>query len=378
MKLRPHQARIVKQNPRKALLVHEMRTGKSLIAKLWSEHPDRNDNAVVVCMKSNKKDWVELCPHATVYTKEEFKRDWQEIERPTCIVVDECHNFASPLFIAKLRSQLAEALYYFIKNNPEMDILLLTATPLTNNPASLHTLLSYLGKNIDWKEYRDRYYTLERRPYLPHPAWLPKAGWRIRANKTLEKYADIVSLKDCVDSLPPVIEEVVKVKIKPKVFTDDEEYHWTKAHLHEQTFKVSKIKDIAQGHRKLILVCHYTAQIDFLKEKLEKLRPVYVLDGRTKDSSNLIKEAQQSPDCFFIVQSSMGMGFDGYMFGALVFVSMGHRVLDAVQMKGRLTSVDNPKPCLYYYITASGDSWDKKIYNSVIKEGVDFDIHKYE
>jgi hypothetical protein len=224
MNLRPHQQRFIDKNPDRALLLWEMRTGKSLPAKLWSEHPSRNAGAVIVCLKQNKKDWERLCPDAIVKTKEEFKRDWKEIPNPTCIVVDEVHNFLAPLFIAKKRSQLAESLYNFIRKYPKIHVLLLTATPLTNDPASLHTLLTYLGLYCDWKNYQQRFYELQYKPFLPRPAWFPKPRWRDEANKILESkdMVDIVSLKDCVDSLPAVIEEPIVVKTEPYEYADDE------------------------------------------------------------------------------------------------------------------------------------------------------------
>jgi len=376
MELRPHQERIVKANPSKALLVHEMRTGKSLIAKLWSEHPDRNRNAIVICMKANKKSWEELCPSATVYTKEEFKKHHKSIVAPTAIVVDEAHNFASPLFIAKRRSQLAESLYNVLKKYPETHLLLLTATPLTNDPASLHTLLTYLGHYIPWKEvYQPMFYELQHKPFLPRAAWFPKEGWRGKANEILRKYADIVSLADCVDYLPPVTSEVIRVKSDKRVYADDEEYHWTKDHIHEQKNKPAVIRELGAGHRKLVVVCHYTEQIDTFAKQLAKDKPVFVLDGRTKDQGDIIKQAQESEDCFFIVQAKMGVGWDGYMFGAMVFASFDHRVISHTQMVGRLTSVDNPRPRVYYYLVAG--RWDKLIYESVMA-GEDFNPHKYD
>ena len=373
--LRPHQRRIVETNPQKALLVHEMRTGKSLIAKLWLEHPSRNQNPYVVCLKQNKKDWLELCPTATVYTKEEFKKYRSLIKNPTAIVIDEAHNFAAPLFITKKRSQLVEAMYSLVKQNPEMDVLLLTATPLSNDPASLHTLLTFIGHYIDWKEYQRQFYTLEYKPFLPRPAFFPIKDWRAKANEILTKYADIVSLADCVDFLPPVIEEIIRVKTPPRPYADDEDYHWTKDHLHEQSLKLPEIRKVGSGYRKVILVCHYTAQIDELQKELSKDRPVYVLDGRSKDPSTVKRMAQEDTDCYFIVQAAMGFGWDGYMFGCMVLVSMAHRQINYTQMLGRLTSVDHPKPCVYYYLL--GGKWDGIIYKT-LKEGEDFNPHKYE
>lgn len=375
MTLRPHQQRFVDQNPDYALLVWEMRLGKSIPAKLWSEHSKRNSNATIICLKSNKQYWVELCPNATVYTKEEFKKHWRDITNPSCLVVDEAHNFAAPLFITKKRSQQAEALYNFIKQNPKMHVLLLTATPLTNDPASIHTLLTYIGHYIDWKVYQQRFYKLEYKPFLPRPAYFPVKDWRQKANDLVQKYADIVSLADCVDSLPPTEDIVIKTKTAKHPYADDEDYHWTKDHKAEQPNKLQTIKEIGTGYRKVILVCHYTEQIDYLAKKLESDKPVYVVDGRTKDQEQTIKEAQASPDAYLIVQAKMGMGWDGYQFGCMVFVSMGHRVSDHTQMKGRLTHLEHPKPQIFYYLVSDG-KWDSHIYRSIM-QGEDFNPLKY-
>lgn len=374
MNLRPHQQRLLEENPDHALLVHEMRTGKSLIGKHWTEHPRRNKHAVIVCLKQNKQDWIDLCPNATVYTKEEFKKFWTDIKGPTCILVDEAHNFAAPLMIAKKRSALAESMFYFIEKHSGIHVMLLTATPLTNDPASLHTLMAYLGKEWDWKKYQEYFYKLEYKPFLPRPAWFPQKNWRVKANKLLEKHADIVSLADCVDSLPPETHEVIEVK-PGKYESDEWEHNWVEEHMAEQENKLPEIKKIGAGYRKVILVCKYTKQIDDLAKKLKNDKPVFVLDGRTKDHAKIKKAAQESSDCYFIVQAKMGMGWDGYMFGCLVFVSMDHRVIDFTQMVGRLTSVDHQKPLVYYYLLAE-KKWDKLIYKSVVKDGIDFNIHR--
>lgn len=373
--LRPHQQRLLEENPDRALLVHEMRTGKSLIGKNWVEHPRRNKNPVVICLKQNKQDWLDLCPNATVYTKEEFKKHYKEIQNPTAVLVDEAHNFAAPLYKAKKRSQLAEALFSFIKSNPDIHVLLLTATPLTNEPASLHTLLTYLGKYCDWKNYQSRFYVLEHKPFLAFPAWFPKPNWRKEANEILKKHADIVSLEDCVDSLPPETHEVIKIKGCKYEYAEDEDRHWTKDHYAEQCNKAKEIKRLGDGHRKVIVVCHYTQQIDDLQKQLESHKPVFVLDGRTSDPHTVKKEAQEADDCYFIVQAKMGFGWDGYMFGCMVFASLAHRQIDFTQMLGRLTSVDNPKPRVYY--TLVGGKWDQRIYDTLLV-GEDFNPHKYE
>ncbi len=125
MTLWPHQERVIRENPKKAILAHEMRTGKSLIAATWIDLPEQAGNTYIVTPKQNKRDWIKMGTKATVLTKEEFKKFKPTIVKPTAIVVDEAHYFASALFIrkGKGRSQLASALYSLVKDNPDMHVL---------------------------------------------------------------------------------------------------------------------------------------------------------------------------------------------------------------------------------------------------------------
>ena len=210
-------------------------------------------------------------------------------------------------------------------------------------------------------------------PFLPRPAWFPKKDWRRRANELLRKYADIVSLKDCVDYLPKEEDVILNIVTPLRRYSPDEFRTWTTDHRQEQIDKHKTI--LGFGHRKLIIVCHYTEQIDELKEKLEDNRPTFILDGRTKDQAEVIKEAQAEEDCFLIVQASMGEGFDGYMFDAIVFASMPHTVRFHTQMRGRLTTLDpaHIKPKIFYYLL--GGKWDKKIFKAIMA-GEDWNPYK--
>jgi hypothetical protein len=167
--------------------------------------------------------------------------------------------------------------------------------------------------------------------------------------------------------------EIIKVKTPKYVPPLDEIVTWTHEHQHEQIGKAEVIKGL--GYRKLIVVCHYTAQIDLLANELAKDREVFVLDGRTKDPSTVKKQAQESDECYFIVQASMGMGWDGYMFGAIVFASMSHKSVDHTQMKGRLRSLEDLHPVVYHYLI--GGKWDQRIYDSILANQ-DFNPHIYK
>lgn len=373
-KLWPHQQRVVKENPKRAILAHEMRTGKSLIGAHWVDHPKRAGNTYIVTPKQNKTDWIKMNTRAVVLTKEEFKKHRSMILRPTAIVVDEAHYFASALFMrkGKGRSQLSEALYTLIQDNPDMHVLLLTATPIRQDAWSLHTLLCYIGVYYDWKQWRDDFFILTRLPFLAWPIYVPRPDWRIKIRPYLEKHCDIVSLRDIVDDLPPMEPEFIKIKHAPYKRPEDEIVNWTHEHQYEQQDKYKEILKL--GYRKILIAAHYTAQIDELQKHLEKDRPVFVLDGRTKDAATVKLAAQEADDCYFIVQASMGFAFDAWMFGAMVFASMSHSCVHHTQMLGRMRHLEHLKKVPLYYLM--GGRWDKRIYET-IEKGRDFNPHEY-
>ncbi len=369
--LYPHQQHFLDRNPDKAILAWEMRTGKSLPASIWIDDPKRAGNTYIITPKQNKKDWEAFHTKATVLSKEEFKKLAPSIAPPTAIVVDEAHYFGSALF-QKGRSQLASALYTLLKENPECHVLLLTATPVRQDAWSLHSLLCYIGIYYDWKEWQGIFFEKVKLPFLRFPAWMPKSDWRSKIRIPLEKHCDIVSLKDCVEYLPPATSEIIKIKQKPYKRPVDEVVTWTHEHRHEQQGKGAEILKL--GYKKLIVVAHFTEQIDALAKELSEEKLVLVLDGRTKDADAVKRQAQEVEECYFIVQASMGFGFDGYMFGAVVFASMSHSCTHHTQMLGRQRNLEHLRITKTYYLI--GGRWDQRIYDT-IQAGREFNPHAY-
>ncbi len=383
MQLRPHQARFVDDDPDRAILAWEMRVGKSLPAAIWVDRPKRNRNAFIVSPKQNNKDWKDMGTKATVLTKEEFLK--ADIVDPSAIVIDEAHYFASALFIRRGagRSRIAEKLYRLVQQYPDMHVLLLTATPVRQDAWSLHTLLCFVGLYYPWKEWREWFFTKEQMPFITRPkwmkpgeipmAWVARPDWRIRIRPYLEQHCNIISLRDIVDDLPPIEDTEIRIKHAPYEKPMDELVNWMHEHQYEQTDKHKEILKLE--YRKILIVAHYTDQIDELKKELSKEKTVYVLDGRTKDADAVKKAAQSDDDCYFIVQSSMGFGFDGWMFSAIVFVSMSHSCLNHTQMLGRMRHQDHLHTVPAYYLL--GGRWDKRILDT-IKAGKDFNPHVYD
>jgi len=369
MDLMPHQKEILDINPSKALLNWEMRVGKSLPASIWIDMPCRSGNAYIICKKKNKQSWLDFKTKATVLTKEEFKKT--TIVNPTAIVVDECHWFGSSPF-QKGRSELSTKLYNLVKEYPDCDILGLSATMIGQNPWRLHTLLCYIGVYYDWKEWRKQFFELKRMPFLRFPTWFPKKNWRAGVEKIRDKHCYTKALSEIVEYLPPAETKIIRIKQKKYVKPVDEIVTWVHEHRHEQTGKVNEILDL--GYKKLIIVVNYLSQIDELAKELEKEKPVYVVDGRTKNSEDVIKQAQEAEECYLIVQSGCGEGWDGWMFGAMVFVSMSHSSTNHTQMLGRQRHPQHLRITETYYIL--GGRWDERIYNTIL-EGENFNPFKY-
>lgn len=369
MPLYPHQQAFLDKNLTKALICFETGTGKTRTAVEWLRR--YQGNAWVIVPKRIKKKWqVDLSDvKATVVTKEEFKK--LDITNPTALIIDEAHAHASALF-TKGRSQLAEHTYNLIRKYPQMPVLLLTATPISSTPANLHTLLTYTGVYIPWPTWRDRFYNLERLPYLPRPAYIPKKDWRQLIQPVLLQYAHVALMKDCVDVLPPITEEIISVPAgKFKVEVEWEPMAaFVAEHRHEQTKKAEKIREIGVGYRKVVVVAYFREQIEELEKELKKDKTVYVLHGGVADQEAVIKQAQEDEECFLICQSSIGAGFDLNTFAIMIFASQGYSYLASVQMKGRIRRIHDLKPVKYIYLL--GGRIDRAI-KKRIELGKDFD-----
>ena len=373
MRLYKHQKEFLDKNPDRALICFDTGVGKTLTAVEWLR--SRQNNALVVVPKRIKKKWQKELGDvkATVVTKEEFKK--LDFKNPSALVLDEAHFASAPLF-TKQRSQIATRVYNFIKTNPDMPVLLLTATPISSTPANLHSLLCYIGEYYDWKSWREEFYELKKLPYLPYPAWLPKSNWRKNIQKYLVKHAHIALMKDCVDYLPPVTEEVIK--LPPKKFIAQSEWEPMKAfveeHRFEQLDKPKVIREIGEGYSKVVVVAHFREQIEQLYKELSKDKQTYVLHGGIKDQEEVIKQAQEDSECYLIVQASIGAGFDLDTFAVMIFASQGYSYVSNIQMRGRIRRIHALKPIKYISIQAG--RCDKSVAKQ-LELGKDFDPNHF-
>lgn len=186
----------------------------------------------------------------------------------------------------------------------------------------------------------------------------------------INKYTHTALMADMVD-LPKETHEIIKLKAPN--YEENEEWEpmaqFVADHRLEQLSKIDTIKDISRGYRKVVVVAHYREQIDDIYKKISKERDTFVLDGRTRDAQSVIKEAEASPECYLIIQASVGAGFELPSFAVMIFASQGYSVRNWVQMTGRIKRINSLKPTKFFYLI--GGRCDKMIYDS-IKAGKDF------
>ncbi len=372
-----HQQRFIEQNPDRALLVWETGTGKTVAACEWlKKRPKRR--ALVICPKAIVGKWerdlaVDKAKADVVAMSQLNKIN---LGKYGALVLDEAHHFSSPLFGGG-RSQRTEIIYEFIRTHPNTQVLLLTATPVRSTPWNIHTLATFIGQYQDWKKFREEFFYFTDLYGRWH--YEKRKDWRTRVRPKVESIADIVLMKDCVD-VPTQSEKVIEIpwtqkdeSVLDKTYSDVAS-EWHRRHRAENgKNKFDVLKNLLDGYRKAIVVCHYTQQIDDYVGYIGEERAVYVLDGRTKNQDAVIEAAKAADDCIFIVQASMGAGFDAAEFSVVVFASLSFRYIDLVQMKGRVKRINNLHENLFIYLI--GGECDKAVYET-IQKGRDFDVHQ--
>ncbi len=374
MKLYAHQKRFLDKNLDRALLGWETGTGKTIAACEWlKKRPERK--ALIIVPKAIVEKWERDIKETGVKNahiiamSQVHKVNLDDYE---ALVIDEAHHWSSPIFTSE-RSKRVETLYKYVRKNPKAHILLMTATMIRSTPWNIQTLGTFIGQYWDWRQFRKTFFHFTDMFGRWH--WEPKKDWRVQIRPYVERISEIVLLSECAD-IPKQSEEITKIPWTPldeagllSAYMEPSK-EWHARHRAEQgRKKFDKIMEIMDGYRKAIVVCNYTEQIDRYVEWIGAERQVFVLDGRTKDQDATIEAAKKSDDCIFIVQASMGAGFDASEFSVVIFASMSFRFVDMIQMRGRVLRVNNLHENLFIFLLAGKN--DAAVYNQV-KKGLDF------
>ncbi len=154
-KLYDHQKRIIDENKLWTGLFLGTGSAKTRTALEMAEAP-----ILVICPKQQREDqtWQKnamkfgIKKKMDVISKEDLRRDWQELDAYKTVIVDECHYMLgiSPEIRQRNRveipktSQLFEALYSYIQKHPPKRFYLCSATPVSK-PFNLFAIGVLLG-----------------------------------------------------------------------------------------------------------------------------------------------------------------------------------------------------------------------------------------
>lgn len=373
-----HQQDFITRNKNRDLLVWEGGLGKTFAGCMWL-NKRKSLKALVVCPKAIigkwKRDLESEDVIADVCSRDDIKKI--DLNKYQCLILDEAQDHASEIF-SKSRSQRTTVLYNYVRQNPKAHILLLTATPVRSTPWNIHTLAVYLGVYWDPKKFREEFFHFTDLYGRWH--YEKNKDWRIKIRPYIESIADIKLMSDVVD-VPIQHHQVVEIKWNKKQEAQlNKEYlepsaEWHARHRAENgKEKFDALKTILDKYRKILVVCYYTEQINDYAKKIGEDRQVFVLNGQTKNQDEVIREAQESDDCVFLVQASMGSGFDADKFSVVVFASMSFRYIDYAQMKFRVKRIHNLHENTFIHLL--GGKCDKGVYDT-INEGKDFDPIEY-
>lgn len=397
MELYKHQLDFLKQNPNKSALVWSCGTGKTRTAIEWGH--GWHGGVIVICPKALKANWEREIAYYSrhagfeVFTKEEFRKDWERYGGAKAIIVDEVHNgFLTPHF----KSQMSKALRDYIKKYDVPRVLLLSATVYTSSPWNIYQLASLLGYKWDWYKFYYRFFNrvrMGRREIA-----VPKEGCEKDLAYVTKNIASVVNIYDILDvplqnhSEPEyfALSESQKISIND-TYDPLPIVRYTLQHQIEQgiligneftppkIFKSDKnerILSLVEENPKIAIVCRYNVQIDVLNKLLKDYKPL-IIRGDVKDRDTVTRQAESSDKCVVLIQADCAEGYELPSFPLCVFASMSYSYTKWEQICGRFLRMNRPSRTTFIYLLTEGESIDQGVYDAV-KRKEDFKIELFK
>jgi len=393
MKLYNHQIAFLKKNPKKCLLAWEMGTGKTRVAIEWVKQ-NKFKQVAIICPKALKENWNREAERwelestrYIVFSKEEFRKLWAKIAWTEAIIVDEAHYFAG------IKSAMTKSLMHFLKKNKVNNILLLTGTPYLSTPFNVYVLAHHLGYKINYMDFKFKFFNFVQMGARLIP--VVKKGIEGEIAKIVRQIGDVVKLEDCIDvpeqlfieeefALTAEQTKAIKELSEPNPLTKFIKVHQiTQGALlggeyAKDTFypsnKLERLRELAEEHKKIAIVCRYNLQIDYISTHLNAIRRVLIIRGDVEDRDSVIREAEKLDECIILIQGECCEGYELPSFGLIIFASLSFSYKSYVQMCGRFLRINKPKKNVYLHLI--GGEIDREVYKA-IKRKEDFNIEIY-
>jgi hypothetical protein len=410
-----HQKKIIKENKLKCGLFLGTGASKTRTALELAE-----GSTLVICPKQQRDDqtWFKENDKwgtkklLTVISKEDLRKNWQDLPRYETVIIDECHNNLGvlPAYVQRKgiqipkTSQIFEATYKYITRHNPKRLYLLSATPVPK-PMSMWGIGKLLGQDWDFYKFREVYYT-EIRMGGMRRVWMPKKGDEIkeRLARLVQKFGYTGGLNDFFD-VPEQTHKIVEIDLsgeQKKAVADitfsEADPLVRRARLrtiengvlygkkieelegkidqmtnHTTIFKSQKIDYIlerALEFPKMLIFANYTAQILEIEKALkEEGYNVSTLTGATKDRTFIRKVNESAEPHIVIAQCSISSGYELPTFPCVIYASKSWRYVDYEQSLGRVLRSNALKKNLYIHLVVKGA--DSDCHDSIMN-GQDF------
>lgn len=400
-----HQQDIINRKPAKTGLWWATGTGKSKTA-LFLAYNWKLPQCLIICPKSLKENWRREIIKANlpidyfvIMTKEDFKKNWDNLPRFPGLIVDEAHYFfnetsamSKSLFCDNKKEK---TIGYIRKHNPSY-MYFLTATP-HNGKSHLQafTTAKMLGMNYNRKIFMECFYYLETQG--TRRFWKPRLDKKTmdEIQEIIRNNGEVMALQDCFD-VPETIFQVEffeltseqKAKIKEIKITEPVNIaKWTKImqvcggslkgdevyKIPDEYFaceKLNRLLDIVDEHKKIAVVCHFNAEIDMIAKKLSDAeKNVFIIRGEVKDRQGVVDRINEASECVVLIQASCSEGYGLPNIPIMVFYSYSFSLKDYIQMLGRIQRGDHLQKCVYISLVVQ-DCVDNDVYDTMMKKEV--------
>jgi predicted helicase len=326
-----------------------------------------------------------------VVTKEEFRRDWNKIEKFRCVSIDEFHYFSN------MKSQMCKALLKYIKkHNPEY-IYGLTATAYLSSAWQIFTEAKILGHNWNYLKFKYEFFQDVRMGN--RIISVQKKGIEKKLAKLVNTIGTTVALQDAI-SVPEQIyqteyfelsSEQKRAIVEVQKTETNHIVKWTKTHqinggtlkgdgyTKTQVFKCEKLnrlKDLCKEHKKVVVVCRYNAEVEMIAKSIPQELRVRRITGEIKNRHEVVKEANESDQMILVINAACSEGYEIPTFDLMVFYSYDFSLKNYIQMKGRIQRINHVKKNVYLSLI-NKDTIDSDVKNSLDKK-VSFDLEIYK
>lgn len=380
-----YQRRIIADDPKKCGLFLGTGSGKTTIALSLAE-----GKTLVICPKTirDARGWEKEAVRLgkvlpDVLSKEDFKKRHLYLQPYDTVIIDEAHAHAgvSPeyRYRNKVRtpktSQLFEITQLYLTTTRPRRLYLLTATPI-RSPMAVWGLAKCLGAHPSFEEFRHAF-------YFPiqingRERWVPKKdadtkqrlGMYVRKmgyTGKLDDYFDVPEQTHIIKQCPLTQEQRKEIASLHLLYPDPLVLVGQVHQAEQGESKREAIADLLEEYGKVLVFARYTKQIESLAQGWDV--PVFVLTGDTKNREEILKQAHESPECLFIVQSQIAAGWEAPSFRCTIYASQSWSIVDHEQSIGRTLRANNLQKNLYVYL-CSGEV-DTMVYNA-IKNKQDF------